>query len=262
MKRHELEEIIKEELHEMLSDLMAENFIMETLTVIDEKKKNRAKYTSSGTVPTRQNRKMTPAQVQDRKTLGREILRAVKWGNEDTNPVKRGFYKWAKKNDRPITSDNDLYSFVWAMASDYAIKGDELPAVIQRAAKGPMSTRGAMNLKKGPDRNKVARAKEKKKANAVARAAKKVRLAPKKAAEKEMKKKIQTPSTAKRTRTPKDPDQLGLKIPVGRPKPPAKKTKKSTKKAAPKTRAPKKSGWANWRKSAAEKGAQTDLFKQ
>ena len=193
MKRHELEEIITEELQSIVSDMLAEHFIMETLTAIQEQQKpTRTKYTSAGTVPRRQGRKMTPAQVQDRKTLGREILRAVKWGNAETNPVKKGFYRWAKKNDRPISSDTDplLYSYVWAMASDYAIKGAELPAIITRAAQGPMSTRGAMNLKKGPDRKAVARRKEKKKATAAARVAKKIRLAPTKAAEKQMKKKI------------------------------------------------------------------------
>jgi hypothetical protein len=240
MKRHELEEIIMEELESMLSEIMAENFIMESLTAIDEKKKQgRTKYTSSGTVPSIRGRKMSPGQVEARKGLGRTILKAVNWGNQDTNPVKRGFYKWAQQNDRPIKSDKDLYSFVWAMASDYAIKGDPLPAVITRAASGPMSTRGSMNLKKGPDRKKVAAKLKKKK--------EKARLAPKKAAEKGMEKKIKTPSTAKKSRKKENPAQLDLKGTGKRKKAPAKKS--STKSAPAK------------KKSSGSASPQTDLFK-
>lgn len=112
MKRSELEEIIREEIQKYLGE---------------QNESLQEKYDSDGTVPRVQNRKMTPAQIKKRESLGKKILSALKKGDDKTNPLRRAFIRWAKKNDRPITSEKVMNSYAWAMASDYAIKGKAFP---------------------------------------------------------------------------------------------------------------------------------------
>lgn len=111
MKRRELEEIIMEELQKALS----------------ERGLNEAEFTSAGTVPRVHKRKMTPAQIQRRDTLGRKILKAISSGSDESNPLRRAFIKWAQDNDHPIDSEEKMNSYAWAMASDFAIKGKSFP---------------------------------------------------------------------------------------------------------------------------------------
>lgn len=114
MNRSELEEMIIQEIQEALKEFES----------LDEK------YTSAGTVPRIIGRKMTPAQIAKREDLGEKIfsvLRGSSGGKKEQNKLKNAFIRWAASHDRDANDEQVMNSFVWAMASDWAIKGKEFP---------------------------------------------------------------------------------------------------------------------------------------
>jgi len=113
MNRVELKELIREELH----------------AILHERSLAEAEFTSAGSVPRKHGRKMSPAQISKRDTLGRKILAALDKGKNTSNPLRKAFKKWASKNDHPIGAEKTMKSYAWAMASDWAIKGKDFPPV-------------------------------------------------------------------------------------------------------------------------------------
>lgn len=113
MKRSELKELIREELH----------------AILNERSLAEAEFTSAGSVPRKHGRKMSQAQISKRDTLGRKILSALDKGKNTNNSLRKAFKKWAAKNDHPISSEKTMKSYAWAMASDWAIRGKEFPPV-------------------------------------------------------------------------------------------------------------------------------------
>lgn len=133
MKRSELEEIIREEIQLALSALSEDAPLHEK----DGEKKKRAgygkyinkkgdsKFDSIGTVPTIRKRKMTASQVQARKRIGEKILNAMRRGTNEKNKIKAALTRHAEKHGFENPTRKVLASFVWAMASDYAIRGKD-----------------------------------------------------------------------------------------------------------------------------------------
>lgn len=113
MKRSELKELIREELH----------------AILNERSLAEAEFTSAGSVPRKHGRKMSQAQISKRDTLGRKILSALDKGKNTNNSLRKAFKKWAAKNDHPISSEKTMKSYAWAMASDWAIRGKDFPPV-------------------------------------------------------------------------------------------------------------------------------------
>jgi hypothetical protein len=126
MTRSELEEIIVEEIEAALAEI----------ATLDEK------YTSAGTVPLVHGRTMTKAQIAKRHTLGNKIFSVLKGGSgdkEDKNKLRAAFIRWAASHDRDATDEKTMNSFVWAMASDWAIKGKAFPPPKTKKKKGAAS---------------------------------------------------------------------------------------------------------------------------
>lgn len=141
MRRKELEEIIFEELQAALRELDEATFIMEKKprdprARPGQKFKPDSKtqvYTSRGTVPNNRGRKMTGPEIAKRKEIGKKIINTLRRGTEggsakNNSPgtkLKRALQRHAKKHGWNPNDLKTIYSFAWAMATDYALTGRE-----------------------------------------------------------------------------------------------------------------------------------------
>lgn len=152
MNRAQLEQIIAEEIESILTELSeieeiavkkrkpqagAGKRFTSKADPVGPNKKTGTEFRSAGTVPNIKNRKIGPkgsTGYNDRKIVGQKILNAIRRGgpagrrleallknamNKKGNPVagSRGLLK------RKWTQRDLLYSYVWALASDYIAKG-------------------------------------------------------------------------------------------------------------------------------------------
>jgi hypothetical protein len=135
MTRNELKEIIREEIENILAET---GFLDEA-----KKRKKRAsfgktfvnksdpsqgeRYTSAGTVPITRDRKMSAAQVAARKALGAKLLNAFRRGDKHGKKLRRNITGHAIKQLGKKPSRKEMYSFIWALASDWTLKGVSYP---------------------------------------------------------------------------------------------------------------------------------------
>jgi hypothetical protein len=121
--KEQLRHIIREELTEILA---------EAKTRAPRKgigKNKKGKYTSAGTVPYIQGRKLSAQQVQNRKAIGQKMLNALRRGGPSSAAFKARLVSQLK--DRGLAADSSkdaskdklVYSMIWANASDIAAKG-------------------------------------------------------------------------------------------------------------------------------------------
>lgn len=90
-------------------------------------------YKSAGTVPQDRGRTMTPDQIRKRESLGKKMLNAMRrGGDKNAEILRRNIKAYAKDQLGRAPSRDEQNSFVWAMASDWALKGIDYPAGLKK----------------------------------------------------------------------------------------------------------------------------------
>jgi len=149
MTRSELEEIIMEEISAILNEIdeIAEIAVKRGKPRAGAGKEfkgkpnpigpNKTQYTSAGTVNSVRNRKLGPkgsAKYEERKKVGQKILNALRRGGSAGRALEARIKKQMEKHGGPIkgsrgfvnkkwTKKDLMYSYVWALASDFVAKG-------------------------------------------------------------------------------------------------------------------------------------------
>jgi hypothetical protein len=82
---------------------------------------------SAGTVPSIHNRKMTADQIKKRAKLGDFLLNKLRRGKRENNEFYKRVVAHARKKlelgDEETPSTKEIFSFVWAIASDMVLRG-------------------------------------------------------------------------------------------------------------------------------------------
>jgi hypothetical protein len=132
MKRSELEKIIREEIQNVFAELdMMNEFLEERKKRAPYGKKYRtpdaktASYYSAGSVPDKHGRKLGPGGAAKREEIGKKILNAMRRGKNDpqARKLQRNIKGRAIKKLGKNPSQEEILSFVWALASDMVAKG-------------------------------------------------------------------------------------------------------------------------------------------
>ena len=85
-------------------------------------KKNTGTYSSAGTIPPTQGRKLTPAQISNREKIGKKMLNTFRRGGEVGNKMRKRIINQLQDKDLPTDRKHQL-SQIWANASGMAANG-------------------------------------------------------------------------------------------------------------------------------------------
>jgi hypothetical protein len=150
MTRAELESIIEEELTLELQNTQkkpSKQHLLKLVAALDKESVNTQEevsdvpaiaeeFTSAGSVMNKNDRKMTPAQVKQRREIGKKILDAIHTPKNKRTPAQKSLRKALQasrdsKGPQPgnpyweeATPKDKLNSFAWALASDYVLAGN------------------------------------------------------------------------------------------------------------------------------------------
>lgn len=165
MTRAQLESIIEEELKSVLTEMIS----LGEIAVKKGKPRagvgktfkgkpnpigpNKTQFSSAGTVNNLQGRKIGPKgspKYKDREEVGKKILNAIRRGGPAGRRLEAGLKTQMAKHGGPIagsrgmlnrkwTKKDLLYSYAWALASDYIAKGGS-PDKFKITKKGKLSS--------------------------------------------------------------------------------------------------------------------------
>lgn len=115
--KEKLRQIIKEEIQSVLAEQ-------------ETSKKRRAgigkgkggRFTSAGTIPNIQNRKLTPAKIKNREEIGKKMLNTFRRGGAAGKDLRDKIQGQLDNKGLP-TSRKHQYSQIWANASSMAANG-------------------------------------------------------------------------------------------------------------------------------------------
>jgi len=79
-------------------------------------------WTSAGTVPYEQGRKMSDEQIKNRKEIGKKMLNVLRRGGKVGNEYRKKLIAQLEDREKP-TDRQHQYSMIWANASSIALKG-------------------------------------------------------------------------------------------------------------------------------------------